>query len=79
MAGRKKLTFEESMERLQEIVALLEKGDAPLKDSLALFEEGTKLVHSCTTMLDEAELQVVKLRKGPDGEPQELPFDDEER
>ena len=77
MAGKKKLTFEESMDRIQEIVTLLEKGDTQLKDSLSLFEEGTKLVGSCTAMLDEAELQVVKLQKGPDGAPQELPFDEE--
>ena len=29
-------------------------------------------------MLDEAEQKVVKLQKGPDGEPVELPFDTEE-
>ena len=38
-----KKTFEENMARLEQIVALLEKGDAQLTDSLALFEEGTKL------------------------------------
>ena len=43
-----KKTFEESITRLEEIVSLLEKGDAKLADSLALFEEGTKLVQVCT-------------------------------
>ena len=42
MAG-KKLSFEQSMARLDEIVRHLEKGDMPLNDSLALFEEGTAL------------------------------------
>ncbi len=73
-----KKTFEESITRLEEIVSLLEKGDAKLADSLALFEEGTKLVQVCTKMLDEAELKVVKLRKGSDGVPEELPFAEEE-
>ena len=50
---------------------LLEKGDAQLADSLALFEEGTKLAASCTAMLDEAEQKVVALMKGPDGAPVE--------
>jgi len=77
MSG-KKLSFEESMERLETIVAQLEKGDAALADSMKLFEEGTGLVKSCSAMLDEAEQRVVKLRKGPDGEPEELPFDGEE-
>lgn len=74
----KKLTFEQSMARLDEIVRHLESGDMPLGDTLALFEEGTALVNSCNKMLDEAEQKVVKLKKGADGSPVELPFDDEQ-
>ena len=48
-------TFEQKMLRLEEIVAKLEKGDVPLSDSLALFEEGTGLAASCRTQLDRAE------------------------
>ncbi len=70
-------SFEENMARLEEIVDLLEKGGAPLAESLSLFEEGTRLVSFCTGQLDEAEQKVVKLQKGPDGEPVELPFDAE--
>lgn len=77
MAGKKKMSFEEQITRLEEIVAALEKGDAQLADSLALFEEGTKLAASCTAMLDEAEQKVVALMKGPDGAPVELPFGEE--
>ena len=76
MAG-KNLSFEQSMARLDEIVRHLEKGDMPLNDSLALFEEGTALIRSCEKQLDEVEQKVVKLRKGPDREPEELPFEDE--
>ena len=76
MAG-KKLSFEQSMARLDEIVRHLEKGDMPLNDSLALFEEGTALIRSCEKQLDEAEQKVVKLREGPDKQPEELPFEDE--
>lgn len=76
MAG-KKLSFEQSMARLDEIVRHLEKGDMPLNESLALFEEGTALIRSCEKQLDEAEQKVVKLRKGPDRQPEELPFEDE--
>ena len=77
MAG-KKLDFEQSMARLEEIVGLLERGDAPLQESLALFEEGTKLVKDCSATLEKAQQQVVKLQKGPDGEPVETPFAVEE-
>ena len=48
-------TFEDNLARLEEIVAALEKGDAKLADSLKLFEEGSKLVSDCGTMLDKAE------------------------
>ena len=71
----KKVTFEQQLQRLEEIVASLEKGDVPLADSLALFEEGTKLIGACSRQLDQAEQQVVKLMKGPDGAPVELPFE----
>ena len=74
----KKLTFEQGIARLEEIVALLERGDAPLADSLALFEEGTKLITSCSKQLDQAEQKVVKLMKGADGTAVELPFGEEE-
>ena len=72
MAAKK--TFEENMSRLEEIVAALEKGDAPLADSLALFEEGTKLIAACSQELDAAEQKVVKLSKGPDDAPVEHDF-----
>ncbi|CDC70880.1 MULTISPECIES: exodeoxyribonuclease VII small subunit [environmental samples] len=74
----KKMTFEQQIQRLEEIVAALEKGDAQLADSLALFEEGTKLIAACSKQLDQAEQQVVKLMKGPDGAPVELPFEEQE-
>ena len=74
----KELSFEASLQRLEEIVGALEKGDVTLSDSMAMFEEGTALIRRCSTMLDSAEQQVVRLKKGPDGAPEELPFDAEE-
>ncbi len=70
--------FEESMRRLEEVVRLLEKGDAPLEDSIRLFEEGTRLAKVCDDMLTEAEKKVVVLSKGADGAPVEAEFDIEE-
>ena len=78
MTKKKEPTFEENITRLEEIVSLLERGDSQLADSLTLFEECTKLVGKCSAMLEQAEQQVVKLQKGPDGEPVELPFETEE-
>ena len=74
----KKLSLEQSLARLDEIVRHLEKGDLPLKESLTLFEEGTALIKNCGTMLDDAEQQVVKLKKGENREPVELPFEGEQ-
>ena len=74
----KKMTFDQQLARLEEIVSALEQGDVRLADSLALFEEGTKLIAACTKQLDQAEQQVVKLMKGPDGAPVEQPFESTE-
>ena len=71
------MTYEQAVARLDEIVHSMEKGDAPLEESLKMFEEGAALIAACGKMLDEAEQKVVKLKKGPDGEPIELPFEDE--
>lgn len=75
--AEKKLSFEESLTRLEEIVRHLERGDMPLEDSLKLFEEGNKLLVNCGKMLDNAEQKVVKLKKGADRAPVELPLDEE--
>ena len=72
-----KKSFEEMLARLDEIVCALEQGDVPLDRSLALYTEGAELVRLCSGQLDEAEQIVVKLQKGPDGTPMELPFGSE--
>lgn len=71
-------SFETSLQRLEEIVKRMEQGNVPLAESLQLFEEGTTLVSQCSTLLDEAELKVVRLMKGPDGKPVEMEFEDGE-
>ena len=71
------LSFEQAMERLETIIRQLERSDLALSESLKLFEEGTGLLSRCSTMLDEAEQIVVKLQKGPDRQPVELPFEEE--
>jgi exodeoxyribonuclease VII small subunit len=70
-------TFEESMQRLEQIVRAMEQGDVPLEESLKLFQEGTQLVRSCNQLLDEAQLQVTKIMTAPDGTPAEEEFADE--
>lgn len=71
----KKITFEQALGRLEEIVALLEKGDAPLDQSLELYEEGAALVRRCNTALEQAERRVTILMKDQEGAVTEQVFD----
>lgn len=75
--AEKKPTFEEAMDRLEQIVAQMERGDAPLEESLTLFEEGTKLLKQCTGLLDKAEQKVSLLTRDAQGQSQEAPFVEE--
>ena len=63
------MSFEAAIQRLEQIVRAMERGDAPLDDSLKLFQEGTELVRSCAKMLDEAQLQIQKVMTAHDGSP----------
>ena len=72
-----KMNFEQSMARLEQIVRVLEQGEAPLEESLKLFSEGTNLVAECSKLLDEAQMQISKVRVGADGEPILEAFSDE--
>lgn len=53
-----KQTFEESLERLEEITREIERGDLPLEASLKKFDEGMKLADFCTKKLDEAQKRI---------------------
>lgn len=66
--------FEECLDRLDKIVAELEKGDVPLDRALELFDEGMKLSGSCRQQLEEAEGKVEILLKR-NGKLQPEPFE----
>lgn len=66
--------FEESLKKLEEIVAQLERGDLALEDSVRLFEEGTQLSAECRKQLEEAEGKVEMLVKQRDGAMKREPF-----
>lgn len=75
--NEKNMTFEQSMARLEQIVRTMERVDAPLEESLKLFQEGTELVRSCNQLLENAQLQVKKIMTAEDGSPVEEEFQDE--
>ena len=72
--NQKNASFESNMQRLEQIVRAMERGDVPLEESLKLFQEGTDLVRSCNQLLEKAQLQVKKIMTAPDGSPVEEDF-----
>jgi exodeoxyribonuclease VII small subunit len=69
-------SFEDLNRELEYTVRMLESGDLPLAEALALFERGTTLAEQCNTLLDGAELHVRQLMTRPDGELVAEPFED---
>lgn len=70
------MSFEASMQRLEQIVRAMERGDVELEESLKLFQEGTELIRSCGKLLEKAQLQVNKILTASDGSPIEEAFVD---
>jgi exodeoxyribonuclease VII small subunit len=66
-AGLDELSFEEALRRLEAIVQQLERGDVPLDQSIALYEEGNKLREQCQKRLDLAQARIDQIVGGADG------------
>ncbi len=62
-----KMTFEEALVALEQVVSQLEGGQVPLEQSIALYERGDALKKHCEAKLGEAELKVEKIVAGGDG------------
>lgn len=78
MSGPKALdamSFEDALGELERIVATLEKGQAPLEESIALYERGTALKAHCEAKLKAAQARIEKIVVGADGAPATVPFD----
>ena len=70
------LSFEEALARLEEIVRLLERGEAPLDQSIDLYQEGDRLKRHCEARLKAAQARIEQIALGPDGQPKGTsPFD----
>ena len=61
------LTFEQALAELEQIVARLESGQAPLEDSISMYERGAALKAHCETRLEAARLRVEKIVVGAGG------------
>ena len=62
------IKFEKAMNRLEQIVEDLEKGELDIDKSLEIFEEGIKMSRVCSKKLNEAEQKIEKLTKNRKGE-----------
>ncbi len=61
-----KQSFEEALEKLEQITKALEEGDLSLEDSLKYFDEGVRLARQCSTKLDDAQKKIEILLKKND-------------
>lgn len=64
--AKKKLTFEDGMQQLEEIVRMLEQGQMPLEESLKAFEKAMELQKSLKAILDDGDRRIRVLTE--DGE-----------
>jgi exodeoxyribonuclease VII small subunit len=70
------LSFEDALKRLEEIVRTLERGEAPLDQSIELYQEGDKLKRHCEARLKAAQARIEQIAFGSDGTPKGVtPFD----
>ena len=76
--AKKKKTFEESLEELEQVVEKIERGDLPLDKCLDEYEKGIILADLCAGELDGAEKRIEKLQKTRSGEYKTVPLDDEQ-
>ncbi len=67
MNTKERLTFEEALTRLEEIVSELEDESISLEDSITLYEEGIELSKICTETLEQAELRIEKVHEQHNG------------
>ena len=72
----KKLSFEEALTELEEIVGRLESGDIDLEDSISIYERGEALKSHCESKLEKAKMKVDKIITQPDGDFSSEPLDE---
>lgn len=71
-----KVSFEEELRQLEEVVRTLESGDVPLAELVTRYESGMRHLRVCREFLSDAELRLTQLKSGPAGdiaEPMTLP------
>ena len=70
-----KLTYEESIKELEQLVKELENGDLTLDESIEKFEKGMELSKHCSKLLESAEKRITMVIENADGEVNEEKFE----
>ena len=73
--GKTKVSFEENLRELENIVQKLESGDVSLDEMLGLFEQGISRTKECNEQLKNAEQKISILLKNSSGEIEEKPME----
>jgi exodeoxyribonuclease VII small subunit len=63
------MSFEDALKELEQIVGKLESGQAPLQESIAIYERGEALKRHCESLLKAAEMRIEKITLARDGRP----------
>ncbi len=78
MAAKKKPSFEDQLNALEQLISSMEKGEMPLEESLRAYEEGMKMASQLEQELQNATQRLTVLRTGKDGEDVEVPIEEDE-
>ena len=73
----KNLSFEQAIDRLEDIVERIESGEVGLEAALEQYEQGQSLIKRCRGILDKAERRIAELTEDTLGRPVITPADDE--
>ncbi|WP_371397494.1 exodeoxyribonuclease VII small subunit [Fretibacter rubidus] len=71
----KDMSFETALEELEGIVSKLERGDAPLEESITIYQRGAALKAHCEGKLKDAQLKVEKIVLDGNGNAKTAPLD----
>lgn len=77
MAARKKLTFEEQLDKVEAIIGQMEDGSMPLEETLKHYDEGMQMIAAMEKELAEATQRLTVLRRGADGQDAEIPVEED--
>lgn len=58
-----RLSFEDALQKIRDIVTSLESGDLTLEESMTKYQDGSELIQQCRTTIDNAEMRITELTR----------------